>query len=137
MVGSRYPTFCSCCNPAVLFKNRAAKYYHIKMPKKSTSSNKKQKISDEFKTPSKISNSSAVQTFINLCAEKGKLYNGAFEDDIETSIKKYELKDIDFDDKVINLAKELRELISNEKIRAVKKLKHFEETFSFKRCESE
>jgi len=126
MVGSRYPTFCSCCNPAVLLKNRASKYYHIKMPK-STPSNKKQKISEEFKTPSR-SNPSAVQTFINLCAEDGKLYDNAFDDDVETSVK-YELKDINFDDKVI-LAKQLRELISDEKVRDVKKLKHFEETFS-------
>ena len=135
MVGSRFPFFCSCCNPAVLLKNRAAKYYHIKMPKKSTSSNKKPKLSDEFKTPSKISYSSAVQAFINLCAEDGKLYGDAFEDDIETSVN-YELKDIDFDNKV-NLAKELRELISNEKVRAVKKLKHFEEIFSKDANESE
>lgn len=132
MVGSRFPFFCSCCNPAVLLKNRAAKYYHIKMPKKSStssnSSNKKQKISDELKTPpSKISKSSAVETFIDLCAEDGKLYQKAFEEDIETSIK-YELEDIDFEDKV-NIAKELRELISNEKVRAVKKLKHFKETY--------
>ena len=95
----------------------------LKMPKKSStssnSSNKKQKISDELKTPpSKISKSSAVETFIDLCAEDGKLYQKAFEEDIETSIK-YELEDIDFEDKV-NIAKELRELISNEKVRAVK-----------------
>ena len=133
MVGSRFPFFCFCCIPAVLLKNRAAKYYHIKMPKKSStssnSSNKKQKNSDELKTPppSKISNSSAVETFIDLCAEDGKLYQNAFEEDIEASVK-YELKDIDFEDKV-NIAKELRELISNEKVRAVKKLKHFKETY--------
>jgi hypothetical protein len=33
MVGRRFSFFCSCCNQAVLLKNRAAKYYHIKMPK--------------------------------------------------------------------------------------------------------
>jgi len=76
-----------------------------------TPSQKRQRNSDDFKTPSKITifSASAVQTFINLCAEDGKLYDNAFDEGIEASFK-YELKNISFDDKVI-LAKELRELI--------------------------
>ena len=125
MVGSRYPFFCSCCNPAILLKNRAAKYYHIQMPPKSTPSQKRPRNSDEFTPPSKIP---AVQSFINLCAEDGKLYDNAFDEGVEASVK-YELKNISFEDKVI-LAKELRELISDENVREFKKLKHFEETFT-------
>ena len=96
-----------------------------------THSQKRQRNSDDFKTPSKItiSSASAVQTFINLCAEDGKLYDNAFDEGIEASFK-YEFKKISFDDKVI-LAKELRELISDENVREFKKLiQHFEETFT-------
>ncbi len=98
------------------------------MPKKSTPSKKRPRNSEEFKTPSKVIKSSAVQSFLNLCTEEGKLCVDAFKGNIKSNLQ-YELKDMTFDDKVI-LAKQLRDLISDEEVREVKKLEHFEEVFT-------
>ena len=98
------------------------------MPKKTTPSKKRQRKSEEFKTPSKVIKSSAVQSFLNLCTEEGKLYVDAFKGNVKSNLQ-YELKDMTFDDKVI-LAKQLRDLISDEEVREIKKLEHFEEVFT-------
>ena len=105
------------------------------MPKKTTPSKKRQRKSEEFKTPSKVIKSSAVQAFLNLCTEEGKLYVDAFKGNVKSNLQ-YELKDMTFDDKVI-LAKQLRDLISDEEVREVKKLEHFEEVFTKDANESE
>ena len=105
------------------------------MPKKTTPSKKRQRKSEEFKTPSKVIKSSAVQSFLNLCTEEGKLYVDAFKANIKSNLQ-YELKDMTFDDKVI-FAKQLRDLISDEEVWEIKKLEHFEEVFTKDANESE